>query len=469
MALIQTVKNKSFDWVTLTVYFSLVAIGWAMLYSTTYNPDQPFAFMSISTIIGSQTAWLIISMLAFISVLTLDWKFWNTLSFPLYGISVMLLILVLIFGKEINGSKSWFSFGVLSFQPSECAKLGTALALSGYLSFLKTNIADRRTLITSFGIMIAPALLILLQPDPGSALVFLSFFILLYRKGLSPLVFILGFSFGGAFIFSLIFSPVIVTSIILCTVASVFLFYYFDSTRGLFGTVLLIATEVFLYLQGEVSALIICPLAVALVFGVLHFLKKNFRLIVLSLPIAAIFIAFSFGSSYVFEKALKPHQQDRINVWLRPEKCDPRGSLYNIIQSKLAIGSGGLAGKGYLKGEMTKLNYVPEQTTDFIFTSVGEEQGFIGSVGVILLYTILLLRCITIAERAKLEFIRNYAYCVLGIILVHFTINIGMTLGIMPVIGIPLPFLSKGGSSLLAFSVMIGILVKMDMARFRAN
>lgn len=439
------------------------------MYSTTYNPDQPFAFMNIRTTIGSQTAWLIISLLAFVSVLTLEWKFWNTLAFPFYAITIILLILVLIFGREINGSKSWFSFGFFSFQPTEWAKLGTALALSGYLSFLKTNISDRRTLITALGIIFAPALLILLQPDPGSTLVYLSFFILLYRKGLSPLIFILGFSFAAAFILSLVFSPILVAATILTIVAAVFLFYYFNSGQGLLWIGLLIATQVFLFVQGEQTGLIYSPLVVSAILGALHFFKKNFRLVGLTIPVAVVFILFSFGSSYVFENALKPHQQDRINVWLRPEKCDPRGSLYNIIQSKLAIGSGGLFGKGYLQGEMTKLNYVPEQTTDFIFTSIGEEQGFIGSVGVIILFTILLLRCITIAERAKLEFIRNYAYCVLGIFLVHFTINIGMTLGIMPVIGIPLPFLSKGGSSLLAFSIMIGILVKMDMARFRAN
>jgi len=179
--------------------------------------------------------------------------------------------------------------------------------------------------------------------------------------------------------------------------------------------------------------------------------------------------AFSFMASFVFDNVLKPHQQERINVWLRPEKCDPRGSLYNIIQSKMAIGSGGLAGKGFLKGEMTKLNYVPEQSTDFIFTSIGEEQGFIGCVGIIILFTILLMRCFVIAERANLEFIRNYGYAVGGIFLVHFVFNIGMTMGLLPVVGIPLPFLSKGGSSLIAFTIMIAVLIKMDMARFRSN
>jgi rod shape determining protein RodA len=469
MAALQNSRNRGFDWIMLTVYFSLVAIGWAMLYSATYIPEQPFAFLNISTTIGSQTVWIVISLLAFVSVLTLDWKFWNTLAFPVYAASLFMLVLVLIFGTEINGSKSWFSFGVFSFQPSEWAKLGTALALSGYLSFLKINLSDRKTLITAVGIIVLPALLILLQPDMGSALVFLSFFILFYRKGLSPVYFIIVFSFAGAFILSLIFSPWNVAAGILTAAACILLYYYFNSMQGIILSALLTGLQIFLMIQDDEWVILLPSIAVLLVMGVLHILKKNFSLVGLTAPVVMTFIVFSFGSSYVFEKALKPHQQDRINVWLRPELCDPKGSLYNIIQSKLAIGSGGLLGKGYLKGEMTKLNYVPAQTTDFIFTSIGEEQGFVGSLGVIALYTIFLLRGVVIAERAKLEFIRNYAYCIVGIFLVHFTINIGMTLGLMPVIGIPLPFLSKGGSSLLAFSIMTAILIKMDMARFRSN
>ncbi|MBL0101320.1 MAG: rod shape-determining protein RodA [Saprospiraceae bacterium] len=247
---------------------------------------------------------------------------------------------------------------------------------------------------------------------------------------------------------------------------------YFDiekSQRALLISGGLTLSIIFLLYQMEKQLVIIPALLGFLVYVFLEFRKRNFKILSFVLPVLTVAILFSFTSSYVFDNFLKPHQQDRINVWLRPEKCDPRGSLYNIIQSKLAIGSGGLQGKGFLQGEMTKLDYVPEQSTDFIFTSIGEEQGFIGSLGVIILYTILLLRCIIIAERANLEFIRNYAYGVFGILLVHFTFNIGMTMGLLPVIGIPLPFLSKGGSSLLAFSLMIAVLIKMDLARFRSN
>jgi rod shape determining protein RodA len=181
----------------------------------------------------------------------------------------------------------------------------------------------------------------------------------------------------------------------------------------------------------------------------------------------AMIVLLSYTTNYLFEEVIKPHQQERINIWLRPEKCDPRGPLYNLIQSKLAIGSGGFLGKGFLNGEMTKLNYVPEHSTDFIFSIVGEEQGFIGTASVIILFVVLIIRCVIIAERTRLEFIRNYAYCMAGILFIHFFVNIGMTIGLMPIIGIPLPFVSRGGTSLLFFSVMMAVLIKMDSSRYR--
>ncbi len=226
---------------------------------------------------------------------------------------------------------------------------------------------------------------------------------------------------------------------------------------------------IFLLYQNEKIYVLVPPAIAFLTYLIMEFRKKNIKIISLILPLIIMASAFGYGASYVFDNFLKPHQQERINVWLRPEKCDPRGSLYNILQSKMAIGSGGLQGKGFLKGEMTKLDYVPEQSTDFIFTSIAEEQGFIGIVGVIILFTILLTRCVIIAERANLEFIRNYAYGVGGILFFHFTFNIGMTMGLLPVVGIPLPFISKGGSSLIAFSIMVAVLIKMDMARYRSN
>jgi rod shape determining protein RodA len=462
-------KDKTYDWITLSVYFSLLVIGWFMVFSTVYDEKNPYAFIDITTTIGSQTLWLVISLVAFFSALTLDWKFWNTLAFPIYGITVLLLILVLFLGKEINGAKAWFSFGFFSIQPSEWAKFGTILAVSSYLSFFKTTASNINIIIVSLALFLGPALLILLQPDFGSSLVFLSFFILLYRRGLSPLVIVLGFSVAAIFILSLIYGFYIVTVFLVFLASVSFIFEYEKTQRALLISLTTLLIIIFLLFQKETTYLILPSVITFLGYGFVLLRNKNIKILSLVAPILTAALLFSFTSSYVFDHFLKPHQQERINVWLRPEKCDPRGSLYNIIQSKLAIGSGGFQGKGFLKGEMTKLNYVPEQSTDFIFTSIGEEQGFVGSFGVIILYTILLIRCIIIAERANLEFIRNYAYGVAGILFFHFAFNIGMTMGLMPVVGIPLPFLSKGGSSLLAFSIMIAVLIKMDMARFRSN
>jgi len=462
-------KDKTYDWITLSVYFSLLVIGWFMVFSTVYDEKNPYAFVDITTTIGSQTLWLTISLVAFFSALTLDWKFWNTLAFPIYAITILLLILVLFFGKEINGAKAWFSFGFFSIQPSEWAKFGTILAVSSYLSFFKTTASNINIIIVSLALFLGPALLILLQPDFGSSLVFLSFFILLYRRGLSPLVIVLGFSVAAIFILSLIYGFYIVTVFLVYLASVSFIFEYEKTQRALLISLTTLLIIVFLLFQKETTYLILPSIVTFLGYGFVLLRNNNIKILSLVAPILTAALLFSFTSSYVFDNFLKPHQQERINVWLRPEKCDPRGSLYNIIQSKLAIGSGGFQGKGFLKGEMTKLNYVPEQSTDFIFTSIGEEQGFIGSFGVIILYTILLIRCIIIAERANLEFIRNYAYGVAGILFFHFAFNIGMTMGLMPVVGIPLPFLSKGGSSLLAFSIMIAVLIKMDMARFRSN
>jgi rod shape determining protein RodA len=462
-------KDKTYDWITLSVFFSLIVIGWFMVYSTLYDEQYPYAFLDINTPIGAQTMWVILSIFAFITVLTIDWKFWNALAFPIYGIFIILLILVLFIGKEINGAKSWFAIGSFTFQPSEWVKFSTALALASYLSFFKTAVTDTKVILVSYLLFLGPALLILFQPDFGSAIVYFSFFILLYRRGQSPWVIITGIGLACIFILSLLFGPYLVTVFLLFIAFCVFIFDLEKPRKALFISALVFLVMLFLLFQHEKIFVLVPSLIAFAVYLFLELRKKNFKIIGLIIPLIVAASSFGFVASYVFDNFLKPHQQERINVWLRPEKCDPRGSLYNILQSKMAIGSGGLQGKGFLKGEMTKLNYIPEQHTDFIFTSVGEEQGFIGVLGVILLFTILLLRCVIIAERANLEFIRNYAYGVGGILFFHFTFNIGMTMGLLPVVGIPLPFLSKGGSSLIAFSIMVGVLIKMDLARFRAN
>lgn len=461
------IASNSIDWITLTVFFSLLIIGWLMLYAAVYDDTNPHAYLDLSSSIGKQTLWLGVAIVTFVIVYVVEWEFWNSFAFPIYAVAILLLILVLLVGTEIKGARSWFMLFGFSFQPAEIAKFATALAVSSLLSSYKADIRNRNTLLISLGLIGLPMFLILLQSDAGSALIFLSFFILFYRRGLSVLVYILGFSIATIFIGSLVYDPKIVTLLIAMTCLGILIYNVGKTWKS--GLVFLaISFTVILFYVRDLYWFGIGIIFISLVFySFLMIQERKFRTLTIVLPSLALASILAFGSSFAFEKLLEPHQQDRINVWLRPEKSDPQGSRYNIIQSKRAIGSGGFKGKGFLQGDMTKLNYVPEQTTDFIFSTVGEEQGFIGSVGVIFLFTLLLARIVIIAERAKNTFIQNYAYAVAGILFLHFFVNIGMALGLMPVIGIPLPFLSKGGSALLGFTIMISVLIRMDMARFR--
>jgi rod shape determining protein RodA len=460
-------RNRTFDWATIATYLSLVTIGWFMLYSIFYNPTEPYDFIDPSTDIGKQTIWVGLALASFILILSIEWTFWNTLAYPIYAVSIILLILVLLFGTEIKGARSWFTFGGVSFQPSEIAKFGTALALSSYMSFKKHDFGNRRTLLITLAIFFLPTALILLQPDAGSAIVFLSFFLLLYRKGFSPIFFFQSFIILSIFILTFLLGSNMVLVLLWFGAFMLLLFNYKMDAKAL-GVFLLSLLASFVFNnRGIYVGVWMVPLIGTIVMMFLHFKERNIGLITMTGIALVLSLIFMFSIEYGFNNYLKPHQQDRINAWLQPEKCDRSGSLYNIIQSKLAIGSGGTMGKGFLNGEMTKLKYVPEQSTDFIFSTVGEEQGFIGVLGVILLFTLLIIRLIIMAERARLEFIRNYLYCIAGILFIHFFINIGMTMGVMPVIGIPLPFMSKGGSSLLSFSIMLGVAIKMDYYRFR--
>lgn len=437
-----------------------------MLYAATYVEGSE-SFIDFSSPIGKQTIWVFISVMAFLIVQLLDEKIWNSLAYIIYAGSIILLLLVLVLGTEIKGARSWFVFSEFSFQPSEIAKFGTSLALASYLSFYKINVRSMKYMMGAVGIILGPAILILLQPDAGSAVVFASLFIVLYRSGVSSVYYIIAGFLFFIFIGSLIYSFEAITLLSLLAGSAVLIFNKYKPLRAGVLLLVLASVSITIYLNGYQFYGLLIATVVLIGFSIWYLIdRKSSFLAVVTAPVA-LAIVLSFASSYTFNNILQPHQQDRINVWLRPTKCDPYGSLYNIIQSKVAIGSGGIQGKGFLKGEMTKLNYVPEQSTDFIFSTVGEEQGFLGSFMVIFLFTVLLIRITMIAERGKNRFIRYYAYSVASIIFVHFFINIGMAMGLMPVIGIPLPFLSKGGSSLLGFSIMIGVLLKMDQARLR--
>ncbi len=458
-------QKKSIDWITFSLYLSLVFIGWLMIFAAEYKEGENSLF-SLSSSIGKQSIWMGIAFAILLLVLNVDWKFWRNFAFILYALSMLLLVLVLVFGIEVNGARSWFSIFGFTLQPAEFAKFSTCLAMASYLSGPTPKLKNPRDIFVVMGLFLAPMLLIILQPDPGSALVFLSFFILLYREGLSPLLYVFGLTAAAVFILALLLSPLSVMAF-LCLAVIVILVQNLDYRLywNLSVLTLMVATAVAIS-QGLEFQILIVNSILMIFFVLFQAVKGKMQLAVSTFVAFLIYSGLSFATDYTFHNVLEPHHQDRINVWLHPEKCDPQGPLYNVLLSKMAIGSGGLSGKGYLEGTLTKLNYVPEQSTDFIFCTVGEEQGFVGSLMIIGLFVFLIIRIVDIAERQRLNFFRHYAYGVAGILFFHFVINIGMTMGLLPIIGIPLPFISYGGSALLGFTFMIGVLLKFDSQRY---
>ncbi len=456
---------RNIDWITFSIFLGLLAIGWLMVFTVNYGElERGINFFSSTA--GKQTAWLFIAMVFFASVMVIDWKFWQTFNLLIYGIALLLLAGVLVFGTNIKGGTSWYAFAGFTFQPSEIAKFATCLALAGFLSRYNTNLRHLRSQAVAFGILAVPMGLILMQPDVGSALTFISFFILLYRQGLSPNYYAVGFFLAGVLLISLIFEPYYIP-------VGIAVWAYFVMANNskapkywrwaAYGIAVGAAAGLWFDKPWGALGISLGGFAVA---GFYHLARLNFRLAGMLALVLAVGSSLAFSTDYAFHHILKPHQRDRINVWLNPDECDPRGSLYNLLQSKMAISSGGVQGKGFLEGTMTKMNYVPEQSTDFIFCTIGEEQGFIGSVTVIGLFLALLLRIVFIAERQRSAFSRHYAYAVVGLLFIHFFINIGMTMGLLPIIGIPLPFISKGGSALLGFTLMIAVLLKLDSNRY---
>ena len=454
-----------FDWVLFITYLALVGIGLMMIFATTYYDIEGGNIFSPNSTFGRQAIWAAISLVALLALVLIDWQIFNSLAIPIYALGIISLVLVLLFGREIKGATSWIAIGPFSIQPSEFAKLTTAIYIAGFLSVIRNDLRKRWTQLVSVGIFLLPAALILLQPDAGSAITFFSLLILLYRKGLPSLYFIVVILLFLTVVFTLIYGISVALTILFLMMAA----FLVDFSKMRMFSIMLLTTLILVSLvcfQFEWSLYSAILNGVATI-GVLYFFnpRQSIGTKFSLLGGVAMLVLISFSSLFAFNNVLKPHQQDRINVWLQPEKCDPRGSLYNLLQSKLAIGSGGLTGKGYLDGTFTKLNYVPEQTTDFIFSTIGEEQGFIGGVAVIILFLLLIVRIIQKGEHSKYPFVKNYSYAIAGFIFLHFFVNIGMTMGISPVIGIPLPFISKGGSSLLAFSMMIGIALNMYKSR----
>jgi rod shape determining protein RodA len=428
---------KSLDWFTVTIYFLLMIMGWLNIYSASYNPEHASVFDSTQEY-GKQFIWVITACaLAFI-ILLLEGDFIRKISPLVYGVTAMLLVLVLIFGKEVNGAKAWFGFGSFGIQPSEFSKLGISMLLAYYLSQMNIQIEKAKTKIVAIAIIAVPAGLIMLQPDTGTVLVFAAYVLVLYREGLSGNILLLG-------LLAMILS---VISLILRTT-----------------TVEVPFTDVDIHGHHVLMGIIV-TLALLLLI-VIHKMmvprmRKQYSILLIATVIGSLLFIASLDQ--IFERVLEPHQKIRINILLGLAE-DPLGAGYNVKQSQTAIGSGGFAGKGYLEGTLTKFKYVPMQSTDFIFCTIGEEWGFLGSIVIVGMFLALMLRLIVIAERQRSKYTRIYAYSVACIFFLHLLINIGMAIGLAPVIGIPLPFFSYGGSSLWGFTMLLFVLLRLDTER----
>lgn len=455
-------RHKRIDWLLLILYVNMVVIGLLSVYSSTQSSFSQEVLIDFSTPIGRQLVWFGVSLVVMLFILTISAEFWKSLPLVLYVLSIAGLVGVLFFGTQVKGQQAWFSFGPLSFQPAEFAKLGTLLFLSAYLSNFRTDLREWRSMVTALTIILVPVGLILLQPDAGSALVFLAMLVPMYRAGLSETYFLSGFLFLAAFLLAFVFDMQLLLFGGLLLIVCIFMMQL--NPRRIWGpmALLIIVLGVVGYIEELVGVTTILLAVFFLLFAVLLWRQGSRAMVLGSTFVFSAAMMIAYSASHLFHQVLMPHQRERINVWLNPSECDPHGPLYNVLQSKLAIASGGLEGKGFMEGTITRLQYVPEQTTDFIFCIIGEEQGFIGAFGVILLFTLLVVRMLQVAERQKSDFSRFYAYGLAGIFFFHFMINIGMTIGLMPVIGIPLPLISYGGSSLLFFTIFLSILIKLD-------
>ena len=456
---------REIDWITVSIYLGLVLIGWLMIYAVG-SGDNPDIF-DMSARHGVQLVWIGISVFAGIIMLIIESSFYKTFAYIFFGIAIVLLLSVLLGGTVIAGSKSWLVLGPIRIQPSEPAKAATCLALASYLGSYNVSLQNFRNQAIALGIIGLPMFLILLQGDAGSALVFSSLLIVLYREGMPPPLYIFGITVTIFSIVALMFE-IISIHMGMIILGTGILIAQAGNNRLFLGYLALVIGSVFLAREGYIVETAIGLGLLFVVYWIYRVLKVKKRQTLYALMITMVLGGlYTTVVNYGFNEILQPHQQDRIKVWLKPSECDPLGALYNVTWSKLAIGSGGLAGKGFLNGTITKLDYVPEQATDFIFCTVGEEHGFIGSLALITLFLILLLRIVLIAERQRSRFTRVYAYGVASILFFHLLVNIGMTLGIMPVIGIPLPFISYGGSSLLAFTILLGVLIRLDADKGR--
>ena len=459
------------DWVSILLYLLLVLIGWLNIYAAVYDENHS-SILDISQKYGKQLIWIGAAfVLAFLVLLT-DSKFFTTFSMVIYGIMIFLLIAVLFFGTETKGARSWFEVGDFRIQPAEFAKFATNLAIAYIMSRHNFKVMRFSSLLTIGLILALPAGLIILQNDTGSALVYSSFILVLFREGLHGSILLLCFVAAAIFIMALLYSPFTVLLVIIGGTLIAF-YYYRHDIRELFQIILFIGCGfgLFVLIKWMFNLLIsdyymlLTVYVITSITAIYPIYKRKMKNMITLLLISWLCVGAAPSVNYAFDH-LQPHQQDRINELLGI-RVDPKGTGYNVTQSKIAIGSGGLLGKGFLQGTQTKLNFVPEQSTDFIFCTVGEEWGFVGSTFIIVLLAVFILRIIKLAERQRSSFSRIYGYGVASILFFHVAVNIGMTIGMAPVIGIPLPFFSYGGSSLWSFTILIFIFLRLDANRLQ--
>ncbi|OKL38907.1 rod shape-determining protein RodA [Pontibacter flavimaris] len=406
------------DWVTILLYFLLVSLGWMNIYAAVYSPDNVVNILSFDINSGKQLAWIGASFLLILVLLVVDYKVYEHLAYPIYGFIILLLLVTLVVAKPIAGSRSWLDLGAgIRLQPAELAKFATALAASRFLGSTNLRQQNFKDQMILAAITFVPPVIIVLQNETGSALVFAAFILAYFREGMSPLILIVGGSAAAIFILTLLVPK--------------------------------------LYLIAGVTILM------ALATWLDYRLLRRFKIMI---GLWMVVVGMIFSVDFFVNDVLQPHQQNRIKALINPE-ADPLGYGWNVTQSKIAIGSGGFWGKGFLEGTQTKFDFVPEQSTDFIFCTIGEEHGWVGSTILIALFLLLLIRIVNIAERQKSVFARTYGYCVASIIFFHFLVNVGMTIGLAPVVGIPLPFFSYGGSSLWSFTILLFILIAIDANR----
>ncbi len=472
---------RSIDYITIIIYLALLTFGWFSVCGASYSFGETDIF-SLDSRSGMQIVWIGTSIALGTCLLLLDERLYETFAYFIYAVMLLLLFITIFNPHEIKGSRSWLVLGPLRLQPAEFAKFATALALAKYMSTYRKALDNWRSLVKPVLIIMTPMLLIVLQKETGSALVYLSFFLMLYREGMTGSFLFTAVAMVAYFIIGIRYQDVMLME----TPTSV----------GSFVVMILIqiftASLVMVYCKARDEAAIIGfgGLGVTLLGMLFSLYVIPFNVLWVQIPVLALTIAYLlwvcagkqmkeylfivafalasvvmfFSASYVLNNLMEPHQRVRINVLLGLEE-DLAGAGYNVHQSVIAIGSGGLQGKGFLMGTQTKLKYVPEQDTDFIFCTVGEEEGFLGSAGVLVLFLLLILRLIHVAERQPYTFGRVYGYCVVGVFLMHVFINVGMVLGITPVIGIPLPFFSYGGSSLWGFTLLLFIFLRIDAGR----